>query len=321
VHPGIVRDKVLELLRDDAHKEARARVEQTHLHIGTEDIVRNVVERIRLDYSDFVRILDEKAVRAERDGALYVLATEEGSTVHGQAVVLSTGAMDRQPSVKMTLKSGKLVDDIHWIYPYANHETLLYCIRCEGHLTRGTRTAVLGSSEAAAQIALMLHERYGTEVTILTNGEAFEASEPTRRLLGLYGIRVLTPRIVDLIDEEGGRKGERLRAFELEDGSRIEARFGLVAMGLYRVYNELARQLGAELEAGVPDEVQHVLVDERTSETSVRGLFAVGDMSRTRGGTSPSMKQVYTAQEYAVRAVDTIDARRRKAAREALLGG
>jgi thioredoxin reductase len=32
-----------------------------------------------------------------------------------------------------------------------------------------------------------------------------------------------------------------------------------------------------------PEEVRHVLVDDATSETSVRGLFAVGDMSRHRG--------------------------------------
>jgi hypothetical protein len=40
----------------------------------------------------------------------------------------------------------------------------------------------------------------------------------------------------------------------------------------------------------------------------------VGDMSRHRGGT-PSLKQIYTAQEYAVRAVQAIDRRAREARR------
>ncbi len=104
-------------------------------------------------------------------------------------------------------------------------------------------------------------------------------------------------------------------------GTEVEARFGMVAMGLHRVYNDLARQLGAELDAADgPEEVRHVLVDDATSETSVRGLFAVGDMSRHRGGT-PSLKQIYTAQEYAVRAVQTIDRRVRAARRAGVLEG
>ncbi len=66
--------------------------------------------------------------------------------------------------------------------------------------------------------------------------------------------------------------------------------------------------------------LRHVLVDDATSETSVRGLFAVGDMSRHRGGT-PSLKQIFTAQEYAVRAVQAIDRRERTARRARVLEG
>jgi thioredoxin reductase len=50
----------------------------------------------------------------------------------------------------------------------------------------------------------------------------------------------------------------------------------------------------------------------------VGGLFAIGDMTRHR--ERPIMKQVYTAQEYAVRAVDKVDARRRQVLRRRLLG-
>jgi thioredoxin reductase len=59
-------------------------------------------------------------------------------------------------------------------------------------------------------------------------------------------------------------------------------------------------------------------VDEAASETSVRGLFAVGDMSRRRGD-APSLKQIYTAQEYAVRAIQAIDRRVRAARRKEIL--
>jgi thioredoxin reductase (NADPH) len=319
VHSGIVRRKVIELLDGNAHAAARELLERTHFHISTEDIVENVLERLRGELAGSVTEMDEKAVSAHREGDQFVLETDRGRTVRGQAVVLSTGVMDRQPSIKMTTRTGKVVDDIRWIYPYANNESLLYCILCEGHLTRDTSTVVFGSSEAAAQVALMLHERYGIRVTLLTNGEPLAASEETRLLLSEYDIAVLSPRVVEILDPEGVSKGKMLRGFRLEDGTVVEARFGMVAMGLHRVYNDLARQLGAEVDArDGATEVAHVLVDDATSETSVRGLFAIGDMSRRRGA-GPSLKQIYTAQEYAVRAVNAIDGRLRRPRREAIL--
>jgi thioredoxin reductase len=135
--------------------------------------------------------------------------------------------------------------------------------------------------------------------------------------IGFHGARV-----VEVLDGGEKPKGASLRGFRLEDGTTVEVRFGMVALGLHRVYNDLARQLGAALDdrdAG-PVEERHVLVDDAGSETSVRGLFAVGDMSR-RPGDAPSLKQIYTAQEYAVRAVQAIDRRRRSARRKAILAG
>ena len=319
VSGGIVQREALELLSGPEHAAAREALARTHFHVGISEIVEDVTLRLTTDFGGLATLVDEKAVAARREDSGFVVDTDRGQRILGAAVILSTGVMDRQPSVKLTTKSGRVVDDIRWIYPWANNESLLYCILCEGHLVRGARVAVFGASEAAAQVALFLHERYGVSVTLLGNGEALQAKEETRRLLDAYGLGFREARVVEILDGETGTKGESLRGFRLEDGSEVEARFGMVAMGLHRVYNDLARQLGAELDAtDGPEEVRHVLVDDATSETSVRGLFAVGDMSRHRGGT-PSLKQIYTAQEYAVRAVQTIDRRERAARRARVL--
>ncbi len=321
VSGGIVQRKALQLLSGPEHAAAREALARTHFHVGIPEIVEDVTLRLTADFADVATLLDEKAVAARREDAGFVVETDRGQRLRGGAVILSTGVMDRQPSVKLTTRSGKVVDDIRWIYPWANAESLLYCILCEGHLVRGTPVAVFGASDAAAQVALLLHERYGVAVTLLGNGEALEAKPETRRLLDAYGVEFHVARLVEILDGAAGRKGESLRGFRLEDGTEVEARFGMIAMGLHRVYNDLARQLGAELDAADgPVEVRHVLVDDATSETSVRGLFAVGDMSRHRGST-PSLKQIYTAQEYAVRAVQTIDRRERAARRARVLEG
>ncbi len=322
VHDAIVRKKTIAHLAGPQHAAARAALEAAHFHIGTQDIVDDVVERLRQGFAENVTFMEERAVAARRAGDGFEVETGGGRVVRSAAVILATGVMDRQPAVKLTTKAGKVVDDVRWIYPWANNETLLYCILCEGHLVRGARVAVFGAGEAAAQVALLLHERYGVGVALLGNGEPLAAATDTRRLMEAYGIAFHGARVVEVLDGGEKPKGAGLRGFRLEDGKTIEVRFGMVALGLHRVYNDLARQLGAAPDSRDtgPVEERHVLVDDAGSETSVRGLFAVGDMSR-RPGDAPSLKQIYTAQEYAVRAVQAIDRRRRSARRKAILAG
>jgi thioredoxin reductase (NADPH) len=308
VHDGAVKQKVLRLLEDQP--EAYARVAAEHFHIGGRELIANTLERIRADFDEHVTIVEAAAISAERDDGGFLVKTADAEH-RAPRLVLATGVMDRQPSIARR-RGDTVVDAPKWVYPFANRESVLYCIRCEGHLTRDTRAAVIGAGEAAAQLALMLHERYGSGAAVLTNGESPAWAPDTGRLLSAYGIAVSSARIVDLV----GGKGE-LREIVLEDEQRIEVRFALVSMGLFRVYNQLAIELGAELEAGeAPVEERHVLVDAR-GETSVPELFAIGDMIRRPD--EPVMKQVYTSQEYAVRAIDTVDRRVRAARRRAIL--
>jgi thioredoxin reductase (NADPH) len=313
LHDGIVRGSILRQLRKPQFAEARAVIESKRTPISVKAITDNTLQRIRADFPAQVAVIDLRADRAERrdDGSFAVTAGER--TVRGAAVVLSTGVMDRQPHI---LKAGKegVEDDIKWVYPWANREQLLYCIRCEGHLAREQAVAVIGHSDAAASVAAMMFERYRVPLRMVTNGEAPAWGEQRDRLLNAYGAEVHTARIVDV---EGDKAG--MRAIVLEDGARIEVVYALVSLGIHVVYNDLAIQLGASLEGGeVPASEQHVIIDRR-AETDVRGLFVVGDMARRRD--EPVMKQIYTAQEYAVRAVDAIDARRRAAFRAAFLRG
>jgi thioredoxin reductase (NADPH) len=113
-----------------------------------------------------------------------------------------------------------------------------------------------------------------------------------------YGIHVHEGEILEILGEP--RKG--LEGFRLDD-REIRVPYAFVAMGSV-VYNELAKQLDARL-----SESDHIITDER-GETSVSGFFAAGDLVEGR------KKQVYTAWDLAVDAVDSIDARIRKLKRE-----
>lgn len=309
VHDGIVRRKLIRRLRGDAHAAARNLLSEGHDHISTRDIIRNTVERIETSYAQQVRMYEEAATSARAGGDGFVVVTGSGEYA-APWLVLATGVMDRQPRIRRD-RGDVVIDDPRWIYPFANRETVLYCIRCEGHLTAATPTAVIGHGETAAQVAMMLHERHASACTVLTNGEEPGWSQSSGRLLGHYGVRVRAQRIADVVGERGD-----LRGFRLDDGAEVSVRFALVALGLHRVYNDLARDLGADLaDPSEPVARRHVLIDSR-AETSVSGLFAIGDMAARADETV--MKQIYTAQEYAVRAIDTIDRRVRMARREKL---
>ena len=314
VHPGIVLDKLAKRWRKD-EKLLEALDDLAPMAIGTQDLVDNVVGRLR-DEESTVTFIQDLATHATReDGFLFRIDLGKGDVVRARNVVLATGVMDRQPSVAM-VKKGEVKDEIKWVYPFANRESLLYCIRCEGHLTRHHKVAVIGHSETAAQIALMLCQRYGSSLAILTNGEELDVAPETTLLLEHYGIQVESSRIVEMRDEAGKARGD-LNEIVLEDGTVVQVRHALVSLGIYRVYNDLARELGAELyDPDEPEEQRHVLVDSR-GETSVPGLFAVGDMAKR--SDEPIMKQVYTSQEYAVRAIDSVDRRWRRRMREAIL--
>ncbi|MFQ5719123.1 MAG: FAD-dependent oxidoreductase [Acidobacteriota bacterium] len=313
VHPGIMRDKVAREL-SASHPDTARVVEAAHFHISTMDLVANVRARIAAAFADQVAEFAEEATEASRTETGFRVVAGAGRH-EAPSLVLATGVMDRQPVVHKK-KGDRTLAGIHWLFPYANQESLLYCIRCEGHLTAGQRVAVIGAGAGAAEVALMLRERYGVAVTILTAGADRGGDERRDRLLALSDVGIVHGRLTDV---QGAEKGARLHGFTVEDGSDVAVDRAFVVMGLARVYNDLARQLGAALEdAPVPVERRHVIVDA-SSETSVPDLFAVGDM--TRMADRSIMKQVYTAQEFAVRAIDTIDRRRRQAHREALLAG
>jgi len=312
VHPGCVTGALIDIVRRD-HPEAPG-VAESLRNISTQDIIDNARDRIEADFPGMIDIVDARAESATRAPSGFTLHLEGGAPeLQAPFMVLATGVMDRQPIIHK-MREGRDLSGIHWLFPYANHETILYCIRCEGHLTRGVRTAVIGSGPAAAEVSLMLRERYDVAVTLLTGGEDATWGGTQGRLLDALSVRILTSRLVDI---EGADRGSVLKGFALEDGTRVEVDRALVAMGLQRVYNDLAIDLGAALEeSGAPPALRHVLVDGN-GETDVSGLFAVGDLAR--GADGPLMKQIYTAQEFAVRAVDAIDRRIRRRRRERLL--
>jgi thioredoxin reductase (NADPH) len=233
--------------------------------------------------------------KIEKDGDLFILTDDKDEKYKAQKVILSTGLMDIQPHIQ---------GDIKLVLPFANMQTIDYCLRCDGHHTFEKHTSVIGHNSGAAWVAIMLHERYNNpSMKIFTNGEKPHFDDTVSKLIKLYNIEVFEEEIIDVLGkpEEG-----KLEGLVLKGGKEVKTEFAFVSLGMM-VYNDLAKNLGADV-----DDRGFVLTDSN-GETTVNGLYVAGDL---RAG---GKKQIYTAWDQAVDTVDAIDAILRRKERESLL--
>jgi thioredoxin reductase (NADPH) len=222
--------------------------------------------------------------------------TDSKGVVHlAKFVILCTGVMDVQPVIKGSIET---------VFDYANAQTIDYCLICDGHHVLGKKTGVIGSSISAAWVSIMLYERYQpTSLTILTNGETPSFDEDIKKILQAYAITVNTSPIKEILGDE---KGKVLRGFELVDGEVVETDITFVSLGML-VYNELALQVGAEVDA------RGFVKTDETGHTNVNGLYVAGDLKAN------SKKQIYTAWDEAVNSANAINQKIRQERRSKLL--
>lgn len=208
-----------------------------------------------------------------------------------RAVLLATGQSEEQPHVQGSIEP---------IFPFANARQVLYSLRSDGHRALGHRTAVLGHTERAAQVALLLHERYAPPwLGLLTHGQALSCLSETQARLEEAGIPIVTSAVVAF---EGSARHEGLTGAVLEDGARVALTRIFVALPR-RVYHALGSRLGIRADD------EGYLETDAYGETVIPGLFVAGDL---RAG---SRQQITAAWEEANVAVERIEARLREARR------
>jgi len=225
----------------------------------------------------------------------FSLTTDSGDSYDAKYVVLATGVMDVQPEIEGSIKT---------IFPYANVQSVDYCIRCDGHHVLGKETAVIGHTEDAAWVAILLHERYSPpNMTILTDGKNPEYSEKVKKLLKHYHIDVITSGLDGV---KGDKSKGNLEGFYFCNGSYLPVDFAFISQGML-VYNKLALSLGTDT-----DERGFVKTNNK-GESSINDLYVAGDL---RANTK---KQIYTAWDTAVDALDDINGKIRNRKREEVL--
>ena len=194
------------------------------------------------------------------DVATGEVALSTGETLSYDRLLLATGAEPRRLSVP-----GSELDGVHYLRDLADADAIA------ARLNRGGHVVVIGAGWIGAEVAASARQK-GLDVTVVE-----QARVPLEHVLGhevgeIYaqvhrdqGVELLTGVALEAF--EGAERVERVK---LADGRTVDADFVVVGIGV-APRTELAEQAGIALDNGI-------VTDERL-ETSVKGVFAAGDVA------------------------------------------
>ncbi|MEE1654779.1 NAD(P)/FAD-dependent oxidoreductase [Microvirga sp. CF3062] len=195
-------------------------------------------------------------LRKQPDRFIAVVEGNDGSTkqIAARRVVIATGAVDIEPDLP----------DV----PNAVQRGLVrYCPICDGYESRGQKIAVIAYGDHGIGEAVFIARTYSRDVTLLTLGQHLELDPEQQVKLDEHGVKVVEAPVESLSMEH-----DRISAVNV---AGTEHRFDVLysALGLkYR--SDLAISLGAE-----HDPSGSLIVDSHC-QTSVKGLYAAGDIVR-----------------------------------------
>jgi thioredoxin reductase (NADPH) len=145
-----------------------------------------------------------------------------------------------------------------------------YCAICDGAFFKGQVIAVVGGGDAAVEEAGFL-TKYGSKVYIIHRRDKFRAQKIIqKRAFDNPKMEVLWDTAVTEI--VGGDKVERLRLKHLKTGARTDLAVGAVFIFIGFHPNTRILPPGVQI-----DENGYIITDFRM-QTSIPGLFAVGDV-------------------------------------------
>jgi thioredoxin reductase (NADPH) len=202
-----------------------------------------------------LRMEDVESVSLQ--GPVKSVTTAEGETFRAKAVILAMGAAARYlgvPGEQELLGRG-----------------VSSCATCDGFFFRDQDIAVIGGGDSAMEEATFL-TRFARSVTLVHRREEFRASRiMLERAKANEKITFVTNKAVEAVEGTDTVSGLRLRDTVTGEVSTVAVSGVFVAIG-HDPRSELVREV---LET---DPEGYVLVQGRTSSTSIEGVFAAGDL-------------------------------------------
>ncbi len=229
------------------------------------DLMENF-EKQAARFGTEIQFEDVTELDLARDIKTVTIAT--GETFRARAVILSTGSAYRElglPNEKRLSGHG-----VSW------------CATCDGFFFKDQDIAVIGGGDSAMEEALFL-TKFAKSVTVVHRRDTLRASK-------IMADRALAHEKISFVwntgveDVLGQEKVTGLRLKNLLDGTESD-------LAVTGVFVAIGNDPRTELVKGILDLTPEgtIAVDGRTSKTSVKGVFAAGDV------IDPTYRQAITA--------------------------
>lgn len=230
---------------------------------------------------DLVSIKNEEIFEVKKDKNCFLIKTKK-SEYKGKAILFATGTKWK----KLDVKGSKEFD----------YKGINYCALCDAPLYKNKIVSVVGGSDSAGKDALVL-SKHAKKVYIIYRGEKIHP-EPVNldKIMKTKNIEIINnTNITEIKGEDRVREIVLDKKFNGSNILNVDAVF--VAIG-HEVLSELAEKLGVKI-----NEKKEIIINHKTSETNVPGVFAAGDVTDKQfkqliTGVADACTAAYSAYEY-----------------------
>lgn len=190
------------------------------------------------------------------------------STIQAKFVILATGVIDLEPEIP-NLRSA------------IKNKIIRHCLICDGYEAQGKKIVILGDHKSCLKQALAL-SCYSKHITILA-----VKNQVTFTSLEKNSLRENHIQLIDAANCRGIVRNKKLKFIRTKDGDLY---FDVVysALGVI-VRSQLAIEMGAKCDK------KKSLIVNHCQETSVKRLYAAGDVVKGNNQLCTAMSQGATA--------------------------
>lgn len=230
---------------------------------------------------DLVSIKNEEVLDVKKDKSSFVVNTKK-SEYCGKAVLFATGTKWR----KLDVKGSKELEN----------KGVNYCALCDAPLYKNKVVAVVGGSDSAGKDALVL-AKHAKKVYIIYRGNKIHP-EPVNleKINGAKNIEIINNANIKEVFGKDRVEGVILdKKFKGSNELKLDAVF--VAIG-HEILSDLAVKIGVKV-----NEKKEIVINHKTSETNVKGIFAAGDVTDKQfkqliTGVADACTAAYSAYEF-----------------------